>query len=78
MLYSKKVKRIPRNEPVENHFKGSISFEPMFKALYPPNSVSSSHGLFVYWEFQLIHNEFVDQELIGDTSILCNDDFFNA
>ncbi len=78
MLYSKKVKRIPRNEPVENHFKGSISFEPMFKALYPPNSASSSHGLFVYWEVQLIHNEFVDQELIGDTSILCNDDFFNA
>ncbi len=78
LLYSKKVPLIPRNQPVENHFQDSISFEPMFKALYPPNVVSKSHGLFVHWEVQLIHNEFVDQELEGDTTHFRLDDFLKA
>ena len=78
LLYSKKVALIPRNLPVENHFQDSISFEPMFKALYPPNVVSKSHGLFVHWEVQLIHNEFVDQELEGDTTHFRLDDFLKA
>lgn len=78
LLYSKKVALIPRNLPVENHFQDSISFEPMFKALYPPNVVSKSHGLFVHWEVQLIHNEFVDQELEGDTTHFRLDDFVKA
>jgi hypothetical protein len=40
--------------------------------------VSKSHGLFVHWEVQLIHNEFVDQELEGDTAHFRLDDFFTA
>lgn len=78
LLYSKEVKLIPKNHPVEQHFQDSISFDPMFKALYPPNNVSKSHGLFVYWEVQLIHNEFVDQELKGDAAQFKVDDFFPA
>ena len=78
LLYSKTVKLISKSQPVENHFRDSMSFEPMFKALYPPNIVSKSHGLFVYWEIQLIHNEFVDQELEGDPAQFKIDDFFTA
>ena len=78
LLYSKKVELIPKNHPVEQYFQDPVSFEPMFKALYPPNIVSKSHGLFVYWEIQLIHNEFVDQELEGDPAHFKVDDFFTA
>ena len=78
LLYSKKVTLIPKNQPVENHFRDSMSFEPMFKVLYPPSEVSESHGLFIYWEVQLIHNDFVDQELAGDTVHFRREDFFTA
>jgi hypothetical protein len=78
LLYSKKVTLIPKNQPVENYFRDSMSFEPMFKALYPPSEVSESHGLFIYWEVQLIHNDFVDQELAGDTVHFRREDFFTA
>ena len=78
LLYSKKVTLIPKNQPVENYFRDSISFEPMFMALYPPSEVSESHGLFIYWEVQLIHNDFVDQELAGDTVHFRREDFFTA
>ena len=78
LLYSKKVTLIPKNHSVENHFRDSMSFEPMFKVLYPPSEVSESHGLFIYWEVQLIHNDFVDQELAGDTVHFRREDFFTA
>ncbi len=78
LLYSKKVTLIPKNHSVENHFRDSMSFEPMFKVLYPPSEVSKSHGLFIYWEIQLIHNDFVDQELVGDTALFRREDFFTA
>jgi hypothetical protein len=78
LLYSKKVTLIPKNQPVENYFRDLMLFEPMFKALYPPSEVSESHGLFIYWEVQLIHNDFVDQELAGDTAHFRREDFFTA
>jgi len=78
LLYSKKVTLIPKNHSVENHFRDSMSFEPMFKVLYPPNEVSESHGLFIYWEIQLIHNDFVDQEVAGKTANFRREDFFTA
>jgi hypothetical protein len=78
LLYSKKVTLIPKNHSVENHFRDSMSFEPMFKVLYPPSEVSESHGLFIYWEVQLIHNDFVDQEMAGKTANFRREDFFTA
>ena len=78
LLYSKKVTLIPKNQPVENYFRDSISFEPMFMALYPPSEVSESHGLFIFWEIQLIHDDFVDQELEGNTAHFRREDFFTA
>ncbi|HMP04928.1 MAG TPA: hypothetical protein PJ982_01150, partial [Lacipirellulaceae bacterium] len=41
----------------------------------PPLSVSKTHGVDVYWEIQLIHDKFVDQELVGDVSGLVLADF---
>lgn len=68
LLYSKKVMLIPKDQSLENYFQDSISFERMFKTLYPPSEVSESHSLFIYWELHLIHNDFLDQEVERDTA----------
>jgi hypothetical protein len=39
--------------------------------------VSKSHGLFVYWEVQLLVDELVDQELTGSVAGLRKEDFFD-
>ncbi len=77
-VYCKTIPKIPARQPVAQFFQDEITFEEMFKTLYPPQEVSDTHGMAVYWEIQLIHPEFVDQELVGDASIFNADDFILA
>lgn len=78
ILYSRSIPLIPAGEPVERYLDGEIAFEPMFRALYPPQQISKSHGLEVYWEVQLIHDELVDQELKGPIHCFEWQDFLEA
>ena len=78
ILYERNVSQIPPNTAVESYFKQHFSFELMYEMLYPPLKVSSSHGLDVHWEIQLIHPEFVDQELVGDSSVFRYTDFLRS
>ena len=78
LLYTRTIDLIPKKQPVESYFKEEFPFKPMFKVLYPPNMVTSTHGLSIYWEVQLIHNEFVDQELKGETNIFKKEDFYES
>ena len=50
----------------------------MFAALYPPLETDKHHGMEVVWEVQLLHPDFVDQELSGDTGSLRYEDFLEA
>ena len=72
LLYKQKAKTIPRKQPVENYFPGDVAFKTMFDGLYPPAEVSGTHGLFVYWEVQLL----VDK-LVGSVTGLSEEDFFD-
>lgn len=78
VLYDQHISAIPGGVPVERYFDGEIDFEPMFSALYPPQRVGSSHGLDIYWEVQLIHDELVDQELVGPVDCFAWNDFLEA
>lgn len=78
VLYEQRIARIPAGSPVEQHIPGEVRFEPMFRALYPPQPVGAKHGLLVYWEVQLIHDEFVDQELVGPVECFPWQDFLTA
>lgn len=78
VLYDQMIPMIPAGVPVESYFTGEIVFEPMFQALYPPQTVSSSHGIAVYWEVQLLHDELVDQELIGPVECFSWKDFLEV
>jgi len=64
ILYESTAKHIPANVPIATYFDGAIDFESMFAALYPP-FITLTHGMQVHWEVQLLHPEFVDQELVG-------------
>lgn len=78
ILYDSSVPLIPKGSPVERAFSGEIPFEPMFRALYPPQMTSSSHGITLHWEVQLIHDELVDQELVGPVECFAWRDFLEA
>ena len=78
ILYSEKVSRIPREQELGDHFPGEVDFGPMFKTLYPPLDISETHGLAVYWEVQLLHDEFMDHELNGPSDRIKVTDFFIA
>ena len=76
ILYSERVSHIPARQEIGNHFPGEVDFGPMFKALYPPLEISESHGLAVYWEVQLLHDEFIDHELKGPAHKIVESGFF--
>lgn len=78
LLYEKEVARIEAGSLVQFFFPETITFDPMFTTLYPPIRLGSSHGLAVHWEIQLLHPEFVDQELVGPSSGLVFEDFLEA
>jgi len=77
-LYEQHIRHLPAGMPIESHLDGEVRFEPMFAALYPPLETDPSHGMDVVWEVQLLHPDFVDQELSGDTGSLRYEDFLEA
>ena len=75
ILFEKEVAAIPPRVPIETFFNDKIEFTKMFELLYPPYMSSSSHGMDVHWEIQLLHPEFVDQELVAPQSVFAYEDF---
>lgn len=78
LLYSKRIPIISAGTQIHRYFDDEISFKPMFQALYPRQMTTSSHGLDLVWEVQLIVGDFIDQELIGDPNAFVQKDFFTA
>jgi hypothetical protein len=78
ILFEKTVNQIPANVKIRHFFSEKFSFKSMFECLYPPFMATDTHGIDVHWEIQLIHPEFIDQELIGMTNIFHYDDFLKG
>lgn len=64
-LYKKKVFKLPAGQEINVHFPEVISFDEIYKKLYPAQMLTKTHGIDIYWEVQLLNDTFVDQELIG-------------
>ncbi len=78
VLFEKTVPSIPASSPISSWFHGdTFLFDDMFRVLYPPNMISLTHGIDVRWEIQLLHPEFVDQELEGPKGHFSYKDFLN-
>lgn len=78
VLFQKRVSVIPAGAAVEDFFPESVAFAPIFELLLPPNQVTDSHGLEVHWEIQLLHDQYVDQELVGPVTGLVREDFYDT
>jgi hypothetical protein len=78
VLYEQHVALVPAGHPVERYLAGEVRFEPMFRALYPPQMIGAKHGLALYWEVQLIHDDFIDQEVVGPVECFPWNDFLAA
>ena len=75
MLYDETVDHIPARTQIANSFPGHLAFDDMFRQLYPPQLVGSKHGLATHWEVQVILDDLLDQEVIGDIGSLRYEDF---
>jgi len=75
VLYEQMLFRVPKNTPIEQVLAGQIGFDAMFDSLYPPYLFDGTHGLDVQLEAQLLHPEFVDQDVEIPVSGLQDRDF---
>lgn len=75
LIYEQYLPFIPAHTPVESYLEGELDFEEMFEVLYPPLMTSTTHGIDLRWEVQLVHPLFVDQELACPCTGLAFADF---
>lgn len=66
VLYERLLPFVPAGVDLQLYLQGDVELRPVFDALYPPLMLGMAHGLSVQFEMQLLHPEFVDQEVILD------------
>lgn len=66
VLYEQRLAYVPALAPLATYLEGDVDFTPIFEALYPPFMLGGTHGLSLWLEAQLLHPEFVDQEIVLD------------
>lgn len=70
VLYDRTIPDIRAGDGIASHLRGDlVYFDELFELLYPPNMTSSSHGVDLRWEVQIMHDDFVDHELVGSNEV---------
>ena len=64
VLYERLLPFVPAGGDVQRYLSGHADVGKVFDALYPPVMLGPHHGLSIRFEAQLLHPEFVDQEVI--------------
>lgn len=88
VLYDKTIERLPAGTEFAEYFRDPLDFEPVFTDLYPPDlvatrgfggrlSLSSTHGLGYYLEFQLLHPDLADLKYEVESSYFDPTAFFS-
>ena len=78
VVFERTFNLLPANVPLATYFNDLVEFDRLFDALLPPLAIGSNHGIDVVWEVQLLHAQFVDQELVGDSDGLRYEDFLDS
>jgi hypothetical protein len=80
VLYDELLFHVPANKPIAQVLTGEVVFDGLFDSLYPPLMQDDTHGLDLQLEAQLLHPEFVDQdvELPVESRALAFEDFRSA
>lgn len=75
VLYEKRIDRVGAGRDICEYLKGEhIDLTSMFAKLYPPKNDGSS-GIFIHWEVQLLHDDYVDYEYVGPEDVFAFEDF---
>lgn len=75
VLWEQRIAHLPAGQPLESALQGMVVFAPIFEELLPPCPIGSTHGIALEWELQLLHPEFVDQEILGAADLVHAADF---
>lgn len=73
VLYEQFLPHVPAGSALEDHLDGEVDFDAIYTDLLPPLKAGASHGVDVVWEVQLLHPDFVDQELVGPAEWIAAD-----
>ncbi|HQW81520.1 MAG: hypothetical protein IPO95_00400 [Rhodanobacteraceae bacterium] len=73
VLFEQFLPLIPAGAPLSDHLDGDVDFDPIFTDLMPPLMAGENHGIDLVWEVQLLHPDFVDQELQGPNAWITTD-----
>lgn len=73
VLYEQFLPHVPAGSALEDHLDGDVDFDAIYTELLPPLKAGASHGIDVVWEVQLLHPDFVDQELVGPDNWIAAD-----
>jgi len=75
VLFDRYLPLVPADVPLAQYIDDDINFTPLFDSLYPPCRVGTEHGLSVKLEAQLLHPDFVDQDIVLEPGDLAGADF---
>jgi hypothetical protein len=76
VLYEQLLAYVPAESPLAGHLEGEVDFTPIFDALYPPFMIAGSHGVSLRLEAQLLHPDYVDQEVQLDPDQIDSSEFY--
>jgi hypothetical protein len=63
VLHEQRLPHVPAESPLAQWLDGEVDFTRLFTRLHPPTSMGAHHGIDIRWEVQLVHAQFVDQEV---------------
>lgn len=68
-LFEQELSDIPAGTDIAPYLRGEVDFAKAYRELLPPQSVNDSTGIEIAWEVQFLHDDFVDHQIEGDSSV---------
>lgn len=78
VVYERLLPFVPAQVELQGYLDGDAELQRVFDALYPPLMLGGSHGLSIQFEVQLLHPEYVDQEIVLPPVTLDAAEFYPA
>lgn len=78
VLYQRLLPHVPANVDLKGYLDGEAELRGVFESLYPPTMLGDKHGLSIQFEVQLLHPEYVDQEVVLGAVTLDAEDFYRS
>jgi hypothetical protein len=75
VLFERRLGFLRAGRDIDSELREPLDLTPMFDGLYPPQMVGSQHGMDVHFEVQLIHDKYVDRELVLPSELFLWEDF---